>query len=132
MKRLHYQKLNSLSVLHDELLEAIPELRSVPSPERPGEQLPVMWVEGRGDDVWLTVPDDVDEERIAAVVEAHDPTAWEPSPDPDEELARAIESAGTLQELKDALLGRNRTYSSAVKGRLLVGRPRRKRPLKEA
>ena len=32
-------------------------------------------VQGRGDDIWLTVPDDADQAAIRAVVLAHDPNS---------------------------------------------------------
>ena len=57
MKRLHYIRPNNLSLLHDELLAAIPVL--APVLNEAGEREPVMWVEGKGDDIWLTVPNAV-------------------------------------------------------------------------
>ena len=33
---------------------------------------PIITVEGKGDDLWLTVPDDADEAAISSVVAAHD------------------------------------------------------------
>ena len=101
MKRLHFAKPNNLSRLHDELLAAIPTLRPIPNAR--GENEPVMAVEGRGDDIWLTVPDDADEAAIAAIVQAHDATRVAPRvPDPD--LA-AWNAATTLPEVK-AILAR--------------------------
>ena len=73
MKRLHFQKPNDLSRLHDELLAAIPSLRPVINVR--GEREPVMQVEGKGNDIWLTVPDGADEAAIGAVVTAHVPRA---------------------------------------------------------
>lgn len=78
MKRIHFNKPNNLSKLHDEILAAIPSLRSVPNPR--GDmgsngriyKIPVMThVEGNGQDIWLTVPDNVDEAAISTVVNAH-------------------------------------------------------------
>lgn len=88
MKRLHFVKPNALSILHDELVAALPALRPVPV----GADLrvsPVMTVEGRGDDIWLTVPDDADAAAIGAVVAAHDPAAARP-PTPSQARAQRI------------------------------------------
>jgi hypothetical protein len=85
MKRLHYNRPNNLSKLHDELLAAIPALRPVPNDD--GELVAVMRVEGREDDIWLTVPDDADEAAIAVVVDAHDPTPRSVPPTVEERLA---------------------------------------------
>lgn len=87
MKRLHYTRTNNLSKLHDELLAAIPALRPIPNDD--GKLVVVMRVEGRGDDIWLTVPDDADETAIAAVVDAHDPTPRPVPPTVEERLAAA-------------------------------------------
>jgi hypothetical protein len=59
-KRLHYERAHDLSALHDALLAA------GITPER---------VEGVNTDIWLTVPDGVDEAAVQTVVEAHDPEA---------------------------------------------------------
>lgn len=119
MKTLTYTRPHDLGRLHDELLAA-----GVPLPLVNG----CTPVQGRGDEIMLTVPDDADEQLIAAVVAAHDPTPA-PPPDPDAELKAAIEAAqakiertATLEEMKvamreltDALLGKSR--SAMVKGR---------------
>ncbi len=105
MKTLTYVWPHDLARLHDELLAA-------------GIALPLVDgcspVQGRGDDIWITVPDDTDDAAIAAVVAAHDPTPA-PESDADAELAAAIEAATTLEQLKAALLGRVR--AAKVKGR---------------
>jgi hypothetical protein len=119
MKTLTFVRPHDLGKLHDELLAA-----GVPLPLVNG----CTPVQGRGDEIMLTVPDDADEQLIAAVVAAHDP-APAPAPDPDAELKAAIEAAqaqiertATLDELRvamreltDALLGKSR--SAMVKGR---------------
>jgi hypothetical protein len=78
MKRIHFRKSNNLSQLHDEILAAVPALRSVPNPR--GDigadgniyKEPIMThVEGEGDHVWLTVPNGTDEAALQAVVDAH-------------------------------------------------------------
>ncbi len=80
MKRLHFQKTNDLSQLHDELLRALPALRPIggpadaPSLGRGPAATATIAVEGKGDDIWLTVPDDADDAAIASVVAAHDHT----------------------------------------------------------
>jgi hypothetical protein len=120
MRTLTYTRPHDLSRLHDELLAAgaIPLLTDKGTTP----------VQGLGDEIYLTVPDDADEQAIAAIVAAHDPTPV-PEPDPDAELEAAIEAAqtdidatATLEELKvamrkltDALLARNR--GAMVKGR---------------
>jgi len=73
MKTLQYSKPNNLSLLHDELLTAIPTLAPIRDAE--GIGTPVMRVEGRDNDIWLIVPDDVDEVVVAAVIAAHDESA---------------------------------------------------------
>ena len=82
MKRLHFQIPNNLSLLHDELLAAIPGLGPAPNTlgilDSDTEQVelePVIAVEGDGSNVWLTVPDDADQAAIRAVVLAHDPNS---------------------------------------------------------
>lgn len=79
MKKLHYVRPNDLSKLHDELLAAIPALRPVPMAAHPDHKEAVMTVQGRGDDIWLTVPDDTDETAITTVVAFHDPLAARPA-----------------------------------------------------
>lgn len=105
MKTLTFVRPHNLGKLHDELLAA-----GVPLPLVDG----CTPVQGRGNEIMLTVPDDADEQLIAAVVAAHDPTAV-PAPDPDAELEAAIAAATTLEELKDALLGKVR--AGQAKGR---------------
>jgi hypothetical protein len=84
MKRLHFQTSNNLSLLHDEIMAAIPALaqKAVPgelSPDGGPLYEPVMTVEGRDDDIWLTVPDDTDEAAVATVIAAHDASAVQTS-----------------------------------------------------
>ncbi len=80
MKKLQFQKPNNLSRLHDELLGALPALRPTggpadePSLDNNRAAAAVITVEGKGDDIWLTVPDDAEEAAIASVVAAHDHT----------------------------------------------------------
>ena len=123
MKTLTYTRRHDLGRLHDELLAA-----GVPLPLLDG----CTPVQGRGDEIILSVPDDADEQAIAAVVAAHDPTPV-PEPDPDADLKAAIEAAQAeiertatlddlrvaMRELTDALLGKSR--SAMVKGRALEG-----------
>jgi hypothetical protein len=81
MKRLHFKIKNDLSLLHNELLAEIEELRPVPSKANYallGDSVifePVMHpVEGDADNVWLTVPDNANEKAIQEVVLAHKPS----------------------------------------------------------
>ena len=64
MKTLTFTKPNNLSQLHDEILTALPALQ-------PASGVPVIRVEGRGEQIALYVPDNADEAAIAAVVAAH-------------------------------------------------------------
>lgn len=65
MKQLTFEKPLNLNQLHDELLAADPELIEAV-------------VEGGDSVARITVPDEVDEAMIAAVVAAHDPAAMTP------------------------------------------------------
>jgi hypothetical protein len=85
MKTLSFRHANTLSALHDQLLAALPGLRGEAAP---GE--PLLRVEGRDDDLWLTVPDETDDAAVAAVVAAHVPT-----PLPDERALTAERHAAT-------------------------------------
>ena len=78
MKRLHFQIPNNLSLLHDELLAAIPSL--APIRDAQGNGAPVMAAEGTETELWLTVPDNADETAISAVINAHDPSKTQPDP----------------------------------------------------
>jgi len=81
MKRLHYEIKNTLTRLHEELLEAIPALRPIAGAS-PGailgddlrREAVMVPVEGNEENVWLTVPDDADEAAIARVIAAHKPS----------------------------------------------------------
>ena len=70
MKQLRFSIANNLSALHDEILAAVPSTRPVVNGQ--GENVAVMLVQAKGNDISLTVPDDVDEAAIQAVVDAHD------------------------------------------------------------
>ncbi len=76
MKQLHFNRPNNLSLLHDELLEAMPSLRSDSTLGL--HQEPIMRVEGLDNELWLTVPDEADEAAIQAIVQAHDHTIVQP------------------------------------------------------
>lgn len=86
MKLLNLGQPKDLGLLHDELLAACPELHPVRRGNRglspAGEPAtdPVMTVHGRDHDIWLTVPDTVDGQPIAAVVIAHDITQSQVDP----------------------------------------------------
>ena len=85
MKTLHFQLENDLSLLHDELLAAVPSLRPVQcgfvDPVTRGPTLePVMRMEGLAGEVWLVVPDDAEEAAIELVVRAHNPALSQPDP----------------------------------------------------
>ena len=113
MKRLHFTRANNLNQLHEEIVAAVPSVR--PQLNAFGEQEAVMTVEGKGDDIWLTVPDDADETAISTVVTAHVPREVPPV-DPDGDLRAAIVAVDTskildpsvrqaFEDLKAALTG---------------------------
>lgn len=98
MKILTFNRPNDLSLLHDELIAAIPGLEPQPvpgefSPDGSPVLAPVMTVEGLGNDISVGVPDNVDEPAVAAVVAAHDET----TPRPDPRASRGNRIAGLLQ-----------------------------------
>ena len=116
MKRLHFNKPNNLSQLHDELLGAILSLAQV-TVDADGENVALpenMRVEGRDDEIWLTVPDDADGLAIGAVVQAHDPSLprFDPAAQRQERvtellaIGRSNWTAGQRNELLD-LVARN-------------------------
>ncbi len=77
-----------------------------------------MRIWGNGHEVTLDVDLDLtddDRRAIESVIAAHDPTPPAPPPDPNEELAAAIQAAGTLEELKAALLGQVRKGAAAAR-----------------
>ena len=104
--RLHFVQPHHPGKLYDEIIAAIPALRPAPN-ER--QILGLSWL---GDDIWLTVPDDTDPAIVAAVVVAHDPTPLPVPPTPDERLEAAIIAAGTVGEIRTALIA----YARARKG----------------
>lgn len=66
---LTYVHPHKLSFLHDEILAAVPEVAPV-------DGQAVMLIQGNGETVTITVPDDLPESVVAAitaVVETHDP-----------------------------------------------------------
>ncbi len=114
MKRLHFQKPNNLSRLHDELLGALPALGPIDSPadepslENSRAAVAVITVEGKGDDVWLTVTDDADEAAIASVVVAHDHTQPSLNPHRDRlnriaELVEIPRSSWTTSQMREMM-----------------------------
>jgi len=56
--------------------------------------------------VWFDLPEGVTQEQVNAIVAVHDTALLPPQLDPDEELAAAITAATTLDQLKNALLGK--------------------------
>ncbi|MDA1128318.1 MAG: hypothetical protein O2913_06440 [Chloroflexi bacterium] len=73
MKILHFKKTSDLSLLHDQLTSSIPGLR--PVADAKGGQTPVMRAQGTETELWLEVPDTVDETAIAEIVNTHDPAS---------------------------------------------------------
>ena len=112
MKRLQYTKANNLSWLHDQLLAAIPALGPVLNAR--GELEAVMVVEGKGTDIWLTVPDAADEAAIADVVRVHDASAQRPLSATEKEKNKRIADAAAelTAEIDKAFLARS---TAAVK-----------------
>jgi hypothetical protein len=63
---------NNLNLLHDELMKEIPALRPVQINDSSGDYAPRMGVQGRGDKIYLSVPDDADIPAIEGVIKRHD------------------------------------------------------------
>jgi len=85
LKTLTFNLKNNLSVLHDELQATFPSLRPVPRADGRIDAVSgevqyeaTMRVEGIGDSITLTVPQDTDEDAIRVVIEAHDSTVTQP------------------------------------------------------
>lgn len=78
MQRLSYTTPNDLNKLHAELME-LPSLAGTYLDDD-GFEVPKLRVEGLGEDIRITVPDDIVTATIDAVVAAHDPTPIEPPP----------------------------------------------------
>ena len=95
--RLTYARPHNLSQLHDELLTALPALRTE------------LRVEGLGDEIRLTVPDEIDEAIIATIgtlVTNHTPKPVATLPaliEAEKSLLRTID--GSSEELTPAQLG---------------------------
>lgn len=105
MKNL-YVNINP-NKLHDELIQAgfFPVLVENDKPD--GAHI--------APNTWLTFEDSTDMTAVQVVIDAHDPTPIV-IPDPDEEIAEAIQAATTLSELKAALLGNGKL--ARVKGKM--------------
>lgn len=96
MKTLHYVKAHHAGKLMSELQAAIPALRPVVGAL--GLPEAAYSLTHTGTDLWLTVPDAVDEAAVAAVVNAHDGAPPAPTQD-DTDLAdvrAALTGAGNL------------------------------------
>lgn len=102
MKTLHYSRAHNLSKLADELLTGVPSLQPVANAN--GLRVASCIIEGDGAEVRLTVPDDVDETAVAAIIAKHDSTPIPEPPTPDDVLVTALTAATTLPQLKAALL----------------------------
>ena len=110
MAWLHYVRPNNLNQLHDELLATLPSVRGA------------LTVEGRGDDIWLTLPGETDEATIAtigAIVANHapKPPALPPAlTDAEKNLLRTI--AGSSEDLTPAQLSQGlRTLFKLIRSR---------------
>ena len=111
MKKLTFNKPHNLSLLHDELLAAIPALNPRLAPGRTmlggsPVRVPVITVEGLDDNIWLGVPDEVDDAAIAAVIAAHDGSAAQLDPSADRrtrlaELLQTSRSNWTTAQLRE-------------------------------
>lgn len=104
-KTLYYTHPHHAGKLLEELAEAVPMLRPVEKPD--GTRWAVMQLSSRGDDIELTVPNEVDKAAVKAVVDLHTPTA--PPPTPDEvdlaDIQAALTGNGNLTgaQMKKAL-----------------------------
>jgi len=72
MKDLIFTIPNNLNLLHDELMKEIPALRPVQISDGSGDYEPRVGVKGRGDKIYLSVPDDADIPAIEGVIKRHD------------------------------------------------------------
>lgn len=71
MAKLHYVKANNLSQLHDEILSGCSAICPIDGQAQ-------MSVEGDGNNVWLTLPDNLspeDLQQVEAIVASHTPKA---------------------------------------------------------
>jgi hypothetical protein len=78
MKNLTFTVPNNLNLLHDELIASVPELRPVQGSDSTGDFVPRMGVQGHGDEIFLSVPDDADLPAIEAVIRRHDASKSQP------------------------------------------------------
>jgi len=106
MKRLHFQIPHNLSLLHQELLDSISTVAPILNIET-NELEAVMRVEGDSGNVWLTVPDDVDESAVQAIVDAHDANATtakeEHQAKQDVLEAKLTDDSITFEEMKELM-----------------------------
>lgn len=118
MKTHNFTHPNNLSLLHDELIAAIPGFhRTVLAPDGTNEVAPDCGqVRGRGEAILITCADDITRAQLETVVQAHDSTQLQPDTRRDR-LARITEisaipwsqwTAAQMRELID-LLAKERT-----------------------
>lgn len=91
MKRLHFIRANRLSQLHDELIAG---------------GITPLCVEGKDNDIWLTVEDTVSNAAVQALVDAHVPAPVIQQPTIRElwdAFATAVNATNTPAALKTAL-----------------------------
>lgn len=102
MRTLTYSKPHRLSQLHDELIAAgITPLR----------------VEGKDNDIWLTVEDGVSDSAVQARIDAHVPIAPPLAPDVKQlgiAYKNALTAAGNFAQLKSALLNEQMALWRAI------------------
>ena len=95
MKSLRRSKAVNSARLYEDVIAALPEL--APTPTGPGG-LPEaqVVVEVLGGDVRVSVPDEVDDAALAAVIDRHVNTPLPPPPHPHKPHADAIRGGGSL------------------------------------
>lgn len=91
--KLIYHKQHLLDKLMNELL-TIPALRPIIGND--GQKYAVFTLQGDGENIYLTVPDDAPIAEIEAVIQAHDPTPLPQSPTQEQRISALEEAILTL------------------------------------
>lgn len=100
-KVLKFRRIHHLGKLHAELEAAIPGLRPITTEQ--GDRFSIWALSGRGDDLIIEVPEDTDEQAIATVLAAHDPTPPAPTKHRLQDVRDQIAAATTVPQVKAAL-----------------------------
>ena len=112
MKTLIYSRRHRLGKLHDELVAAIPSLAPIPDGEF-SRAVMTLGGDGRlgGTTIEIVVPDDTDEQAVAAVVAAHDGTTPGPA---EQEQITSDKNKRTIEESLTDRMALLRTSLDAI------------------